>query len=616
MSTAYDTGDMERRIVSSIEKTANMYKEASSQEEMDEALVKVFKEEGVNPEFAYAAACAANKAMSVSYLKEHGDDTRAESFLLFNPEHVKELMGAKDESSCEGKCEDMPEDAEVIIEVHKEASMEKAASAEVKEPVELDYTLGELLKKTAKALSKVDRALEGCYQDLLQKEANYHRTITELHHTALNEEEKGAAVSTFGKSASKVLEDAEHSAPSYVPNHCIAPDTYGVSLIKKASEAYAQHQDCMDALQYAITKEAQLHDTYNRLKEHYGYMRKQASKWDTTPLRKVAGREEAILVADAIGGIPAGLAAGAADSIFGSAQDVYDTMKGYRDWKSGITDARKDQVLDAELLKSDRQLDRMLAWSDMMSDPRLKGYPAEDVHMAVNKLMDMDSQLESPANREILRQNLRRAMVQSGELSTADTAALKSTLSHTTGAPRYDEDISGAVSAKGYGSRGLNGKGLGESLSNFLKTVGELPSKGIKVIGESIDRKEKIEKEKADAEAAKIKAQKMEQQAEEDRVLRNEQMKALNEARVKELQGRTAVSESAAATEKSKKLSEDARREILSERLKSGKLTDAMVNEILESLKNSGDYDSFAKVLAGMKGRYNSGKESKGKATL
>lgn len=606
MSTMYDTGDMERRIVSSIEKTANMYKEASSQEEMDEALVKVFKEEGVNPEFAYAAACAANKAMSVSYLKDHEDDTRAESFLLFNPEHVKELMGA-DESSCDGECEAMPEDTEVIIEVHKKASMQKAASVTVKDPVELDYTLGELLKKTAKALSKVDRALEGCYQDLLQKESGYHKTISKLHHTELTDIEKGAAVSTFGKSASKVLEDAAHSAPSYVPEHCIAPDTYGVSLIKKASEAYDQHQDCMDALQYAITKEAQIHDTYNRLKEHYGYMRKQASEWDTVPLRKMAGREEAVLVADAIGGVPAGLAAGMADSIFGGAQDVYDTVREYRDWKSGITDARKDQVLDAELLKSDRQLDRMLAWSDMMSDPRLKGYPAEDVHMAVNKLMDMDSQLESPANREVLRQNLRRAMVQSGELSTADTAALKSTLSHTTGVPRYDQGVSGEVKAKGYGDRGTNFRAVGESLSNFLSTIGQVPTKMTAGIIDIADKKNKRKAEKTKAEAEILKAQKAEQQADEDRQLRNEQMKALTESKLK-------ANEATKATEESRKLSEDARRKIINQKLKAGKLTDTMVNDLLESLKKSQDYDSFAKILASLRGRYNNSSK-KTKAT-
>ena len=519
MSDIYDDGTMERKIVAAITKVAGKHKEGLDTEALDEALAQALTEAGVTPEFAYVAACAANKAMSVDYLKGHDDSTRADAFALFNPEHVVELMGGT-----AAIVEDEPEDGEdmddIVIEVTKAASLKKTASAKVQEPVELQYTLGEVLNKMAHALDKVGIALDSCYRDLLTKEASYHDTIRRLHGTAMTDSDKGTAVSVLGKYASKALKDSGHTMDNVqVPGVCVMTGTVGSDLVKKASEQLYDYEQANETLKYAVSKAASLRDTYERLNTHYKDMRKHSDIWDK-PLSKVAEMGVGERLVDLTLGAPTGFAVGAVDSALSAGDSLADTAKNYLKWKSEITDSRKGEVLDAELLKDDRELDRLLAWSDMMSDPRLKGYPSEDVHVAVNKLMDTDRSLESASNRELLRQNLRRAMVQGGELSTADTAALSTTLKARADAhrgERADEKVKGEVKAKGgEGVLGIRGGSL-QDLSNSVdilgrKIVGVIPE-GVRMYG----RTEKFWQDRNDNKARRQEAAKQRVEADKQR---------------------------------------------------------------------------------------------------
>lgn len=514
MSDIYDDGTMERKIVAAITKVAGKHKEGLDTEALDEALAQALTEAGVTPEFAYVAACAANKAMSVDYLKGHDDSTRADAFALFNPEHVVELMGGGT-----AIVEDEPEDGEdmddIVIEVTKAAALKKTASAKAQEPVELQYTLGEVLNKMAHALDKVGIALDSCYRDLLTKEASYHDTIRKLHGTAMTNSDKGTAVSVLGKYASKALKDSGHTMDNVqVPAVCVMTGTVGSDLVKKASEQLYDYEQVNETLKYAVSKAASLRDTYERLNTHYKDMRKHSDIWEQ-PLRKVAEMGVGERLVDLTLGAPTGFAIGAVDSALSAGDSLADTAKNYLQWKSSITDSRKGEVLDAELLKDDRELDRLLAWSDMMSDPRLKGYPSEDVHVAVNKLMDTDRSLESASNRELLRQNLRRAMVQGGELSTADTAALSTMLKARSDArkPRADEKIQGDIKAKGgegvLGSQGGSLQGLSKSVDILgRKLVGVIPE-GVRMYGST----EKFWQDRADNKARREEAQNVREEA-------------------------------------------------------------------------------------------------------
>ena len=441
--------------------------------------------------------------------------------------------------------------------------------------MELDYTLGELLSKTAKALERVDRALEGCYQDVLRKAADYHSTINKLHYSTVENTDKATTLRAFGKVAKQVLEDAGHSTDVTVPQFCVIPENKATELIKKASYQYAEHESYKESLQYALDKAAALHNLYDRLSTWYKSLRED-TKWEQ-PLRKVAADEyyqvdkdnpsgkllTTQVVKNLYGTIPA-VAYGAGSSMLDAGSDIADKAKKYLDWKAQITSKNKGEVLDAELLKNDRELDRMLAWSDMMSDPRLKGYPAEDVHMAVNKLMDADRNMESPSNRELLRQNLRRAMVQSGELSTADTAAMMNTLKAKADASkkeRVDQTIGkGEVRAKGYGQALAPGGLSLQSLKTPLKGILDIPGAATGFIwdtGEAIYRTQDA-KQKKEQDAQEKAEQKADQEAEKARRIalddareKREKYKALNDAmasraKVKQLNAQTSKDESQA----------------------------------------------------------------------
>ena len=64
----------------------------------------------------------------------------------------------------------------------------------------------------------------------------------------------------------------------------------------------------------------------------------------------------------------------------------------------------------------------------MSADPQLALYPSEQVFQATNKAMDMDTSLERPDQREVLRTQVAQLLAQNNRVSTADIAALASTL--------------------------------------------------------------------------------------------------------------------------------------------------------------------------------------------
>lgn len=84
----------------------------------------------------------------------------------------------------------------------------------------------------------------------------------------------------------------------------------------------------------------------------------------------------------------------------------------------------------------------------MSADPQLALYPAEQVFQATNKAMDMDTSLERPDQRELLRTQVAQLLAQNNRVSTADIAALAATLKALGGA-RSNAAIAGnaAVSA-------------------------------------------------------------------------------------------------------------------------------------------------------------------------
>lgn len=136
------------------------------------------------------------------------------------------------------------------------------------------------------------------------------------------------------------------------------------------------------------------------------------------------------------GALPNVLAGGGASLLAAATnlqKSVYDAglstlSNAYNMYQTGKGGANPSDVLDADFLVRDRYHDRMMAWSDMTADPQFSMYPAEEVWNAVNKAMNIDMSLERPDRREVLRAYVGQLLAQNNRVSTADIAALATTL--------------------------------------------------------------------------------------------------------------------------------------------------------------------------------------------
>lgn len=387
--------------------------------------------------FAKEAACAANKGMSTAYLASHPDCEKPLDFELFDPEVVESLMsnGVSQETPQKGSS------VHASITITPAATIEKKASAEP-EQFQDNESIGSLYKKANCAFDRIGHALEECRYEIAKMDHQYTEALGYIKKTAsYHQPELQYAIDVYGSALDGVLEDCgfqglEKAAGIPVP---VQDEPPFVRMVKRAAllrllrdTAMDHNRDVMESLD-PLVKTAQSLDSF----------------LDADTMVKLAtspGIDAAAHLGTMAMGIPLGSLQGLVEGVSsGINNGIHMAQVGDKQ------DFSVDKVLDAEFLKQDRKIDRMRAWADVLADKSLAGYPADQLHKVLNRVMAVDPSMESPRNLELLKAHVRRALAQNDELSTADMAALLTTLGRRGQIPQHIySGITGSASRPEY----------------------------------------------------------------------------------------------------------------------------------------------------------------------
>ena len=533
----------ERKMTNAIESAATLASNDASRNR-SETLAGQLKEAGVDPRFAKVASAAFNKRLTVLTFKKTADEHKADPFELADGDKVLELMT--------GESQQKAASLEIPFEItytNTTAGMQKAASEEVKSsrPLYEDTVRYEGFARHVESIMEKNAA---ALQDLIyvkdEVESKADALSTELADyfmkSACASFEFDTLVNAYGDRfknaiAAKLPENTEFTKTA---SGAITPDT---PLYRKASDMISAHETAED-LKYAL--------------DYYGaglsqFCKAAAFMGDIVQKMELGMNKEAISASTAKGLGIAGETLSDTPYVMGSAlpgvvefgdslvRGVGNTagnafQNAYALYQAGnAAHMAPNEILDAEFLTKDRYRDRLLGWSDMTADPQFSMYPAEQVFMATQKAMDMDTTLERPDRREVLRAYVAQMLSQNNRMSTADIAALAQTLR---GLSSSDEH--GAQQIALNTVRPLEEKRAPElpNLKPILEGVKEIPTgtfskaiddveKSIKETGEAIGNRYKSEEAKAKEEEAK---------AEKDQAKAEKEQKELAAAKEKQEQ--------------------------------------------------------------------------------
>ena len=417
--------DTERRLVNAIETAATLASNDPARDR-NQLLADQLKEASIDPKFAKVASCAFNKRLTVLTFKKTADEHKADPFELTDSDKVLELLTG--ETLEKAASLEQPFD----ISITETGCMEKAASAEV--PVKPLYEDTVQYKTLVGHIEGIMEKNAACLERLVDDQDNVQRKAdalaTELADyfmkSACASFEFDTLVNAYGDRFKDAIGDKlpENTEYTKTASGAILPDT---PLYRKASEMIATHETAKDL------KEAL---------EYYGsglseFCKAAANLGDTIQKAELAIDKKAGVGWDIVGGFGdasiTGLANGVA-AVDTLGRNVVNTAgnalsNAYNLYQAGnAAHMAPSDILDAEFLTKDRYRDRLLGWSDMTADPQFAMYPAEQVFMATQKAMDMDTSLERPDKREVLRSYVAQLLAQNNRMSTADVAALATTL--------------------------------------------------------------------------------------------------------------------------------------------------------------------------------------------
>lgn len=419
----------ERKLTNAIESAATL---ASNDPARDRSatLAGQLKEAGVDSRFAKVASAAFNKRLTVMTFKKTADEHKADPFELADADKVLELMT--------GESLEKAASVEAPFEItysDNSPTMQKVASAEapVRKPYEdtvryeaLVAHVESIMEKNAAALqdivyaqdesSRKADALSTELADYFMKNANASFEFDTLMN-AYGDRFKNAI-------AAKLPEETEYVKTA---SSAILPDE---PLYKKATEMIVAHETSealKESLEYYgkglgqfCKAAADLGDLIRKLELG---LSKEAGVGDNI--------QEALSETFMLPGAAISATTNAADRLVNGVTNTAGNAfsNAYALYQAGnAAHMAPHEILDAEFLTKDRYRDRLLGWSDMTADPQFAMYPAEQVFLATQKAMDMDTTLERPDRREVLRSYVAQLLSQNNRLSTADVAALAQTL--------------------------------------------------------------------------------------------------------------------------------------------------------------------------------------------
>lgn len=485
----------EKHLTRAIEKAATI---ATVNDSLDrnELLANQLKAEGVDCRFAKVASAAFNKRITVLTFQKTADEHRSEPFALTDDSKVYDLMGGKTQE----KTASVSSPA-FKIQTYTAGRMQKAASAPVSKPryehtVDCDtYKLHieSMIEKQAAEFSKIT----GMYESLQSKvKENAEALANYFQKSACSSFEFTTAVNCFGDAFKDAISDyLPHGTDFTKTASAVVPDTY---IFQKIA---------------TLIKESQAVKDLEAFISYYGRGLAEFSK-TAGMLGDFLAKADYLGITKQAGGIPPALAVMGRSAIIQAlnakdqVHDIVDTTG--KAFATGMGNALNmynagniigmapNDVLDAEFLIKDRFRDRLMGWSDMSADPQFSMYPAEQVFAATQKAMDTDSSLERPDRREVLRTTVGQLLAQNNRFSTADVAALSTTLKNLTGTGGNPANIA----ASGVSSEKVTGTEKPElnKITDVLPPYKRLDFKG--QMAELQKDVEAYAKQKADAAAA------------------------------------------------------------------------------------------------------------------
>ena len=509
----------EKKLTRAIEKAATLAS-INTEHDRDRLLASSLKEAGIDKRFAKAASAAFNKRLTVLTLKKTADEHKADPFALSNADVVYGLMG--------GEVQQKTASLQHTFEIAHHIPMQKAASVQTapKRPryeETVDYQvfqnhLESMLDKHAAAVSELSGTLETLESEIKEEAkelADYFQksACASFEFTNLN--------NAYGDAFKEALQEylPETTDFSKTASAVVLPEGGAYDKAKQLLEKRAAYADIQQFFKEYCTglqefcKTAAQSSNFITKCEYHGLPKKA-----TGPATAIGAalRGTALTGMTAIQGLENVRKAttDAAVTSFQTAREMYNA--------GDAAGMAPSDVLDSEFLVKDRFRDRLLAWSDMSADPQFAMYPAEQVFQATQKAMDINTSLERPDYREVLRTEVAQLLAQNNRVSTADIAALATTLR---GLSAAEDSASMAAAAP--------------LLLKEKKEAPKLPELATPLAGYRVDVAKHIESlakgiEKAVEDAAnadaKAKAEAKATQREQAKELRREQIEASRDA--------------------------------------------------------------------------------------
>lgn len=532
----------EQRLAAAIESAAARAN-VDDKADRNQVLASFLKNANVDARFAKVASALFNKRITVLTLRKTADDHKADPFALTDADTVYKLVAGEPQEKAASVMEPM---SASLVNLVPDGCMEKAASEQKPQRLPYEYTvsverfqhqLGGMLDKYAKRMHWLNDSINSLEGKL---EKNTDEIVSFFKKASEDSFDFTTAVNVFGSGFESLVKTAfpdrsyEQTAPAIRPNTDIFKKIATAVEQKEILDSFKEFRDAFSTGLFQFTKAAS--DLGNEIKkyEYHGLMKKadagtqapagpaptpptppnpvDPSSIQVTPsndqLAYLGGGMSALVpgaLAAAIS-LPTGLAMNTLNSfgnVMGNARNMY--LAG--------TDVSTSPaaVIDSNFLTRDRYRDRLLSWSDMSADPTLSLYPAEQVFQATQKAMDMDSSLERPDRRELLRTQVAQLLAQNGRASTADMAALATTLRYLAAA-EPNAAMEGMMNAKTLSKEdrpeaakfnnpldGVSTKDMDKLVSDSMSAVTKELEKGV----DKADANAEAAKEEQKAEAKK-----------------------------------------------------------------------------------------------------------------
>ena len=408
--------DDERRLVNAIEKAASIAAFDDTQDR-NTLLAKCLMDGGVDNRFAKTASAAFNKRMTVLRFQHTPDEHKVDTFSLSDSDGVLRAMGG--EPASHNKTASCALGA-FSIGMGDRPALKKTASAKPA-PVKYEdrvcaHVAEKHIESLMQKLATASTNMRGTLNTLEASITEGRRRVGALMKKA-SEFERDVVFHMLGRGLRNAMKDA--SLKSRLPKTAsvVDPETAFSKTAKKLVSDYQNYIDINNGI-------VDFHEGLAEFAKSAAELGRDTQKFKLT---KRAAIPLFRLAATGVSGLASGV--GAAEGISRGVLNSSAAGLGFvNDLNPDTPSYSPSSVLDSAFLVKDRHRDRLMAWSDMSADRSFSMYPAEQVFMATQKAMDMDSQLERPDRRELLRSQVGQLLAQNNRAGMADIAALAATL--------------------------------------------------------------------------------------------------------------------------------------------------------------------------------------------